>query len=151
MSTVPLSAALAPLVVLGEKVLWTYVQAVVALLALGDTLHAGGFTQQLAIAALPAALTVLANGLPQTLADVTFAVDIAYRIARSFAVTFVGILLAVPIFSLEPELLQSALTAGAVAALVVIKGLIAKKIGNSDNAATIPNTLIPGVDAPLAA
>ena len=146
MPTPPLRVALAPLAILGEKVLWTYVQALIALLTLGDTLHTGGLTQQLAIAALPAALTVLANGLPQTLADVTFAIDIAYRIVRSFAVMFVGVLLAVPIFSLEPELLKSAWAAGLVAALAVVKGVIAKKIGASDNAATLPNGLLPGLN-----
>lgn len=122
-----------------EKVFWTYVQALVALwLGLGDALGSNGFSQDLAIAALPAALTVLANGLPGVPENLSFALDLLWRVARTFAVAFIGMLVGQPVFGLDPGALNAAYTAGVMAVLAVIKGAAAKKVGDPESAALLP-------------
>lgn len=127
---------LLPLLGLAEKAAWTYFQALIALTLVTGT--ALSFSTQTAVAALPAALTVLANGLPVTIDGLTYAQDIAFRIVRSFAAGFLGYLLAIPVFTLDASVLQGAKTAGVIAALVVLKGYIAKMIGDPATAATLP-------------
>ncbi len=128
-----------PVLTLIEKVASTYVQALLALVILSGTVS---FTEELAIAALPAALTVLANGLPAlNLPGLPFAAELVFRIVRSFVATFIGYLLAVPVFTLDPSVLQAAKTAGLMAALVVVKGLVAKQVGSSDSPALLPQSL----------
>lgn len=129
-----------PVLTLFEKVASTYVQALLALVILSGTVS---FTQELAIAALPAALTVLANGLPTlSLPNLPFAAELVFRIVRSFVATFVGYLLAVPVFTLDPSVLQAAKTAGLMAALVVVKGLVAKQVGSPDSPALLPQSAL---------
>lgn len=123
---------------LAEKVLWTYVQAVIVLLLAGGGLNADGLTTDLAIAALPAALTVLANGIPQAPAGLPFAVDLLWRVVRSGAAAFIGFLLAVPVFNLDATTLRAAGSAALVAVLVVVKGAIASKLGDPATPATLP-------------
>lgn len=128
-----------PVLTLIEKVASTYVQALLALVILSGTVS---FTEELAIAALPAALTVLANALPTLgLPGLPFAAELVFRIVRSFVATFIGYLLAVPVFTLDPSVLQAAKTAGLMAALVVVKGLVAKQVGSPDSPALLPQTL----------
>lgn len=130
------------LATLAEKVVWTYVQALIALLLVGGGLSADGLTTDLAIAALPAALTVVANGIPMVPAGLPFAVDLVFRVLRSAAATFLGFLLAVPTFNLDVSTLRAAGTAALVAVLVVVKGAAASKIGDPATPATLPASLV---------
>lgn len=131
-----------------EKVTWTYIQALTVLLLAGTA----GFTTTMAIAALPAALTVLANSLPQVSAGLPFTVDLVFRIVRTAAVSFLGFLLAAPTFSLDYSVLHAAALAAGMSVLAVVKGAAASRIGQLDTAALMPASLEPTAsDLPLAA
>lgn len=127
---------------LAEKVAWTYVQSVLVLMTAGDALNIALDTQLL-IAALPAALTVVANGLPASLVTehVPLSVDVLYRVLRSGVVAFLGFLLAQPVFSLSLSVGRAAWMAGLMAALVTLKGVVASRLGYHDTAATLPARL----------
>ena len=129
------------LISLFEKTFWTYVQSVIALVLVGGGLSSGGITTELAVAALPAALTVLANGLPVVPQGLTFWPDLGLRVMRSVAAAFVGYLLAMPVFGLDVTSLRAAGTASLVAGLVVLKGLIASKVGDVDSPALLPESV----------
>jgi hypothetical protein len=126
-----------------EKAGWTYVQSFLAVLTIGSGWHIA-VTTQLAVAALPAALTVLANGLP-LLAPVglPYMVDLGYRIVKTAAAAFLGVLLAQPVFHLTASVGRSALCAAGAAVLVIVKGVVAKQLGQPT-----PATLPLSVDVP---
>lgn len=125
-----------------EKVLWTYVQAVLTLVLAGGALAAGGLSRSLAVAALPAALTVLANGLPAVPQGLPFYVDLFFRIVRTAAVSFIGFLVAQPVFDVNANVARAAGLSALMAALVVIKGAAARQFG-AESAATLPSDLDP--------
>lgn len=126
--------ALASLV---EKVVATFLQAfIVAFLAAGSmdlsTAEAAAF------AAIPATASALVAALPVVPQDLPFWLDLVWRTVRTFAVGFLGYVAAVPVFTLDPSLLEAAAVAGGMAALAVAKGLLASKIGQPSSAALLP-------------
>jgi len=131
-----------PFVVLAEKVATTYVEAFLTILLGGDWLNVST-AEAAAIAALPAALTVIANGTPLVPIGLPFYVDLGLRAVRTYAVTFVGFAAAVPVFALDYSIAVSASAAGMTAALALVKGALASKIGRSDSAAVLPASLDP--------
>lgn len=127
----------APLVVLAEKVVSTYVQAFLSLLIVHDTI--GATTPQVAaIAAVPTALTAFVNALPAVPAGLPFSIDLALRVVRTYLATFVGLLLAMPVLHLNFTIVVATATSALPAALAVLKGAIAAKVGNGATAALVP-------------
>lgn len=122
---------------LAEKAVWTYIQALLALVLAANGIAGASlsFTTAMAVAALPAALTVIANGLPQVSGGLPFATDLTFRVIRSFAAAFLGFLLAMPVFTLDWSSGKAALLAGLTAALAVVKGAAASRIGDSSSPA----------------
>ena len=126
--------------VLIEKVFWTYVQAFLAALTapgVDNTATAA------AVAAIPAALTVVANGLPAVPGGLPFSVDFVLRVVRTYAVSFIGFLVAVVPFRLDYSIGKSAAIAAIPAAIAVVKCAAASKLGTSNSAATLPESLDP--------
>jgi hypothetical protein len=111
-----------------EKAATTYLEALLTVL-LATTTWDVSFVQASAIAAIPAFLTVIANGLPQVSAGLPFWPDLTFRALRTFATSAIGFLVAGPVFRLDVKLLEAAVTAGVVAALAVVKGLLARNLG----------------------
>jgi hypothetical protein len=130
-----------PIYALIEKVVLTYLEAFGALFVTSSTLGISTATAA-AVAAIPAALTVVANGIPQVSGDLPFGVDLVFRTVRTYVVTFIGVLVAVPVFTLTVSSLRSAAIAAIPAALTVVKSVIARKIG-ADTAALLPASLDP--------
>ncbi len=122
-----------------ERGVWTYLQALATILLAGSVIT-GDLATAAAVAAIPAGLTVVTAGLPTSIDGVPFAVDAVYRTARTYAVTFVGLLVAIPAFTLDYSVLAAASTAGVTAAIAVAKTLIAQHIGTG-SAATLPGKL----------
>lgn len=125
------------LIGLFEKAATTYVEAFLAVLAASSTLGVS-VLQSAAIAAIPAALTVIANGIPQPPADLPFYTDMAFRTIRTYVVSFVGILVAMPMFDFSMSILQTAALGALPAAFAVIKGVLAGQMGNRDTSALLP-------------
>jgi hypothetical protein len=121
-----------------EKVLATYVQTFITVLLAGGPMGTSA-AQAAAIAAIPAALTVVANGLPEVPGGLPFYVDLTFRTVRTYVVTFLGFVIAVPVFSLDYSIALAASTAAFTACLAVIKGALASKVGNPDSAALLPS------------
>lgn len=140
-TTVPARNAIA---LLAEKTIATYVEVFVTLLGAGSVLDSPTTTAA-SMAAIPAALTVIANGLPEVPAGLTFWLDLVLRVARTYAVTFVGLLVAVPIFRADVSVINAAALAAVPAALAAIKSGLASKIG-----APTPALLPAGLDLPVA-
>lgn len=132
-----LTAPVNAFVLLIDKVVSTYVQVFIGLLLVGDAINAST-AQMAAMAAIPAALTVVANGLPVTITGLPFWIDLIYRVARTYVVGFIGLLVAVPVFHLDYAILQAAATGAIPAALAVIKGAIASRVGEQGTPALIP-------------
>lgn len=140
----------APLLALLERTWWqaamVFVSALAGAGALGaDAVAAAG------IAAVAAGLTVLANGVP-TLAipeGLPWYVDLALRVARSFASAFLApILAAMAGAELTIETVGLALFGGAVAALTVLKGAITTWAALRGHGALTPATLPARLDLP---
>lgn len=125
-----------------EKALWTYVQAFIATLLVGAAMDVST-AQAAAVAAIPAFLTVIANGLPAVPAGLPFYLDLLLRIIRTYAVSFLGYLVAVPTFTLDFSIAQAAATAGIPAILALLKGAAASRIGDHSTPATLPARLDP--------
>ena len=123
--------------VLGEKVIATYIQAFIGLLMVGTVINAS-VAQTAAIAAIPAALTVIANGVPMVPIGLPFYVDLAFRAIRTYVVAFLGFVAAVPVFTLDYSIAAAASTAAIPGALAVVKAGIARKVGSSETAALLP-------------
>lgn len=133
---------IAPFAALAEKALSTYVQMFLALLAAGGTLNLST-GRAAAIAAIPAALTVVANGVPVVANNLPFLVDIGLRTVRTFVVTFLGFLVAEPVFRLDRSVLTAAQIAAITAAMAVVKGAVAGRTGRQGSAALLPASLDP--------
>lgn len=140
----------APLVVLFEKVASTYVQAFIALLVVHDVIGAG-VAQTAAIAAVPAALTAFVNALPAVPLGMPFYVDLVLRVVRTYLASFVGLLVAMPVFHLNLTATVAAASAALPSALAVLKGGLAAKVGNTATAALVPAKFdVPAVVPPPA-
>lgn len=126
-----------PVIVLLEKVIATYIQAFVTMLIVSDTLGVDT-AEAAAIAAIPAALTVVANGLPGTPAGLPFWLDLVFRTIRTYVVAFIGLLVAVPVFAIDVSLAEAAAVGAIPAALAVVKAAVASKVGDSGTAALLP-------------
>lgn len=120
-----------------EKVVATYLEAFVSLLLVGTAIEVST-AQAAAIAAIPAALTVVANGLPVVPVGLPFWIDLVLRTVRTYVAGFVGFLVAVPVFSLEIGILTAAAVGAIPATLAVAKGALSSKIGSSDTPAALP-------------
>lgn len=131
---------ISPLATLAEKVIATYIQALIAFLIVHDSLGADVY-QTAAIAAVPAALTVIANGLPAIPVGLPFWVDLVLRTVRTYTAAVLGLLLAMPVFHLDFTAAVAALSAGIPAALAVVKGALATRFGNTGTAALLPAKL----------
>lgn len=131
------------LVSLAEKAVATYLQALVVALSLGDTLDLST-VQAAAFAAIPAALTVVMNALPVAPVGLPFVADVAWRAARTFVAMFLGYLVALPTFSLDPSVLTAASSAALAGMLAVVKGVLATRVGFGDSAAMLPRRVDPG-------
>jgi hypothetical protein len=125
------------LIGLFEKAATTYVEALIAVIAASSALGVS-VLQSAAIAAIPAALTVIANGIPQPPAHLPFYTDMAFRAIRTYVVSFVGILVAMPMFDFSMSVLQTAALGALPAAFAVIKGVLAGRIGNKETSALLP-------------
>lgn len=133
-----------PVLSIFEKAVMTYVQAFLALVIAGYTTDFDPSTlTKLAIAALPALFTVLANGLPAIPEGLPFAGDLALRTLRTYVASFLGLLLASSQaqFSIDITTLQIALLGAVPAALAVVKALLAQHVGDSSTAALLPARL----------
>lgn len=128
--------------VLAEKTVATFLEVFVT-----TFVAAGQFTnldtwQSAGVAAVPAGLTVIANGLPQVeLVQNNKVVDILFRTVRTYAVAFIGFLIAAPAFELSFDSLESAAIAAIPAGFAVVKGAISGLFGNKDTAAALPGKL----------
>lgn len=119
-----------------EKAVLTYVQAFLGLLLVGTTFDLSVATSA-AVAAIPAALTVVANGLPQVAPNLPFAADLVFRTLRTYVAGFLGLLIAVPQFTLTLDTFETAAVAAIPAALAVVKGLVAKRVGDPNTASLV--------------
>lgn len=128
------------LYVLGEKVISTYVQAFIALLIVGPTINIST-AEAAGIAAIPAALTALANGLPVVPVGLPFYVDLVLRAVRTYVVSFVGFAVAVPVFKLDYSVLAAAAAAAIPSALAIIKAGLAQHVGSSATGALLPASM----------
>jgi hypothetical protein len=127
-----------------ERTFWTYVQALIGLLivrAATDGIFDISTVRLASIAAIPAAASFLSSALPTTLVIRNVWIDLIYRVARTYAVTFLGFLVAIVPFHLSYSVLAAAGAAAAPAALAVIKGFIASRFGDPNTAATLPARL----------
>jgi hypothetical protein len=126
-----------------EKVIATYLQSFIALVIfdLNDTLSTSTPTA-LAIAALPAAITVLTASLPTVPERSPFYVALFGNAARTFAQGFLGFLLAQQVFTLDISVGRAAVFAALPAALAVLKAGLATRVGDPNT----PNLLPANVD-----
>jgi hypothetical protein len=120
-----------------EKAVTTYIEAFVALLAASTALDIS-IVQSAAIAAIPAAFTVIANGIPQPPTGMSFYGDLVFRTVRTYVVSFVGLLVAAPVFEFSLGAFQAAAIGAIPAALAVVKGVLAGHIGNRETPALLP-------------
>jgi hypothetical protein len=140
-----------PWVQLLEKVFWTFVQVYVAAVLAAGSLDFTGSLPWI-VAGIAAALTVLANGIPE-LTGLPFGLDLLYRLTRTFVVSwaslFAGALAALVIapgddlrtVAVMVTAAASAAAWGAIpAVLTVIKGLAAHFLpGGTGSAALLPS------------
>lgn len=130
--------ALKPFLTLAEKALTTYVEAFIGLLVLGQTIGAST-AQAAAIAAIPAAITVVANGLPIVSVGMPFYVDLGFRTARTYVAAFLGYLVGLPYFSVDVSVFVAAAASALPTALAVLKGgLLGRNVGDRTTAAVLP-------------
>lgn len=127
------------LIVLGEKTFWTFLEVFLTVLVGADQIGAST-AQAAAIAAVSAALTVIANGLPEIelVSDNAF-VDAIGRIVRTAAASFIGFLVAAPVLDLSPTGLQAAAVATVPAVISAVKSAGSAKVGSKQTAAALPS------------
>lgn len=127
------------LINLAERTGMTYLEAFITLLLAAGSLN-WSIVQVAGVAAIPAGLTVVAVGVPQVGEGLPFAIDLVLRSVRTFVVTFLGFLIAMPVFSFDWTAWKAAAIAAVPAALAVAKGLLASTVGNK-TAALLPASL----------
>lgn len=120
-----------------EKVLATYVQAFIGFLPAGPVLNLSAL-ELAAVSALPAAITVVANGLPLVPSGLPFYVDLLLRTLRTYVAAFLGLLVAVPVFQIDVGIAVAAASGALPAALAVLKAALARRIGDAGTAAVLP-------------
>ncbi len=125
-----------------EKIVMTWVQAFVALLVVADRLDITVLTAG-AIAAVPAAMTAAINGMPGVPAGLPLWVDVTFRVARTYVASFLGFLIALPVFALDADVAYAAALAAVPPALAALKAGIATRVGREDSAALLPAALDP--------
>lgn len=135
------------LVAVLEKVLATYVQALIGLVVASGALDISTGTA-LAVAALPAAFTALLAALPGLPDGLAFYTDLVLRAGRTWLAVFLGLLAANPTFDLSASTWTSAATAALPAALAVVKARLAARVGDPETAALLPAHL--DTSSPLA-
>lgn len=135
----PVPSTGAALITLFEKAFSTWLEVAITLVLVrqGADLTVSFLTIS-AVAAIPAGLTVIANGLPGVPLGLPWAADMVLRTIRTYAVTFIGLLVAVPVFSLDLSNAKVAALGAIPAALAVIKAALASKVGNTNSAALVP-------------
>ncbi len=67
-----------------------------------------------------------------------WAIDVAERAVSMFVLSFLGLLIASGTHWVRAETLHDAAVSAGLAALVVIKGAFARRVGDPDSAALIP-------------
>jgi hypothetical protein len=128
----------APIWTLLEKAVSTYVQVLIGLMLLGGTMDVK-FSTELAVAALPAAFTVIANGVAGfSLTTTNWFLDTFFRVVKTFVATFLGLLVAPLVFNLSVNSARLAAVGAIAATLAVIKAAIAAHVGSANTAALLP-------------
>lgn len=124
--------------VLAEKTFWTFIEVfLTGFLGSGQF----GFTtaQAAAIGGVSAAITVVANGLPEiSIVTGNSFFDTVGRTIRTAVVSFLGYLVAAPILDLSVDGLKAAAIAAIPAALAGVKSAGSSYVGNKDTAALLP-------------
>lgn len=135
-----------------EKIVMTYVQSFLGLLILDlqDTLSVTTPTK-LAIAALPAAITVISATIPQVSNALPYYTQVILNAARTFVQGFLGFLLAQQVFVLDVSIGKAAWFAALPAALSVLKSGIARGVGSRQTANLLPIEQDPQVRGTFAA
>lgn len=120
-----------------EKAALTFLQVFVMTLSVGGALDVST-AQAAIIAGIGAAVTVIANGIPATVPDLPFWLDLALRTIRTYVAAFVAYLLALPALDLSYSTLAAASAAALPAVLAVVKGAVASRLGEPGSAALLP-------------
>lgn len=127
-----------------DRILRTYLQALVALLIPATALDVR-FVTACAVAAVPAALTVVMNaasalaiplGLP-------FYVDLLLRAVKTYVAAWLGFMIALPVFRLDYDSAGAAAAAAIPAVLSVIMAAIATRVGQRGTTRLLPASLDP--------
>lgn len=127
----------APIVTAAEKVFYTYIQAVIALLIVGAKYDLSAVTIA-GVAALPAAFTAGLALLPNVPQGLPWAVDTVARAGRTYVASVLGFLIALPVFGLHYSVLAAASTAAIPAVLAVLKSAVAGQVGQLGTPALLP-------------
>jgi hypothetical protein len=127
-----------------EKVIWTFAQAFVSYLVTMSALGADA-AQAATLAGIAAAGTAGLAALPLVPNGLPFATDLFFRVVRTFVVSAGTLFFAGNNghFELSVGALEAAAVSALPVALVVAKGLLASKTGESTSAATLPSSLDP--------
>lgn len=120
-----------------EKIGTTYVEAVITLLLLGNIYDTGSVNVAL-VAAVPAGLTAMLAFIPQP-NGLPFYLDVLYRTGRTYAVTFIGFLVAMPVFAFDMAQWKAFAIAAVPAALTILKSALASKVGVTKAASVVDN------------
>jgi hypothetical protein len=133
-----------PFLLLVEKTVCTYLEWLIGLYIadIMDTVNTST-PQALAIAAIPAALTVIAANMPQVGTNVPFYLGLLLNAVRTFAASFIGYMVALPFFSLDRSVLTAALVASLPTALALVKAGLATRVGNPTTPNLLPARLDP--------
>jgi hypothetical protein len=132
----------APFASLAEKAASTYVQALIVVILASDTWDIGLWTAA-AVAAVPAGLTVIANGLPALPDGLPFAADALLRVVRTTVAAVLGVLIAMPVFTLDATTWEAVVAAAGTGALAGFKAILARRVGDPSSAAVLPARLDP--------
>lgn len=129
-----------------EKAFWQAVEQAVAVLAVSSQLDVT-VAQGAAAAGIAAGLTIIANGIPQPTMRLSFAGDLVFRFVRATAASVLTAAAAISVWDWTLDFWWGALLMAVPPAATVVKGLFARRVGDSDSAAT----LSASVDAALVA
>lgn len=129
------------LTVLGEKTFWTFVEVFLTTWV-GSSQFGLSTAQAAAISGTAAALTVVANGLPEIQLNTGNAFfDSVGRVIRTGVVAFLGYMVAAPVLDLSVDGVKAAAIAAIPAVLSGAKSFGATRIGASTTAAALPARL----------
>jgi hypothetical protein len=141
---VPRVATTAFLATAFDRVFWTYIQAFLGFLVASDTLDVSAL-QAAGLAAIPAVLNLLIAFAPAVPGSLPFAADVVARVARTFALSFAGLVVAgwtgVTDFRDLGDLVEAAAVASIPAALALAKALIAQRFVGGTTPALLPARL----------